>query len=157
MQRFAGYLTVMAVSALWCCGANACFVRMCGHRPPTCVCSTAGSAAIEVRIPDGAKLYFGEIGTGQTSGTWTYWTPPLLVGWDYKYTLKVETQSGGSARTDTREVIVRACSTTPVDFEASTTPGETQAWQPKSPEEAKLGPPVQQASQPADVPDTINL
>ena len=36
--------------------------------------------------------------------------------------------SGGSVRTDSREVIVRACSTTRVDFATLTSPGESKAW-----------------------------
>ena len=63
----------------------------------------------------------------------------------------------GSVRTDTRDVIVRAGSVTHVDFTISQTQDGSSVWEPKTAEDAKLGPPVQQASNPAEVPDIIDL
>jgi uncharacterized protein (TIGR03000 family) len=122
MLRFASFLAAAALMALGCGHANArCWPGCVDYRPTTefCMCPCAGPATIVVQVPEGAKVSFDDEPTSQTSATRVYWTPPLPVGWDFHYTLKVEGNRGGNGPNETRTITVRAFCTTNVDFTGS--------------------------------------
>lgn len=118
MRRFATFLAMLAAISLGCADANACcWCSPCSYPCPApvyCVYPRAASAWLYITVPDGAKLFFGDTATAQTSGTWAWWTPPLLFGYEYAYELKVKPKDGGNERTEVR--VFRAGTVTHVDF-----------------------------------------
>ncbi len=157
MSRLASGLTLLlTLTTWWCSDTKACIRRACD-----CCYSPGGYCAavpawIEVKIPEGSRLFFGETAASQAGGVQTYVTPPLLLGWDYKYTLRVESGQVG-APPDVRDVIIRGNSTARVDFTTPNTQGSSGEWRPRNAAEGQVGPPVQEATRPASVPDTIDL
>jgi uncharacterized protein (TIGR03000 family) len=117
MLRFVCFLSVASATAVACNDAKACFRRgraFCCPPPVISMRPSAGPATIVVRVPAGAKVSFDGCPTTQTSATRVYQTPPLLVGWEYTYTVKVEVGQGAKARSETRKITVRAFCTTQV-------------------------------------------
>jgi uncharacterized protein (TIGR03000 family) len=112
MLRAATLIVVLAATALSCSDAHAIF----GFRRGRCSRTCCAPAAIVVTIPDGAKVFISEVLMAQSSTTQTYCTPPLEVGCDYTYSVKIETGTDGDIQTETRTITVRACCTTQVDF-----------------------------------------
>ncbi len=157
MPRLAlGVTLSLALTTWWCSDAVACARGGCRRCCSPVGCSSAAPAWIEVKIPDGSRLFFGETAATQTAGVQTYATPPLVPGWDYRYTLRVESGQAG-APPDVRDILVRAGTLTRIDFTTPNSQGGPAQWRPRSGAEERVGPPVQEATRPADVPDAIDL
>jgi len=114
MRRFVTCSVVLAAFALGCADAKACcWYSPCWYSYPAPVTysySCAAPAWLYITVPDGAKLSFDGTATQQTSGTWAWWTPPLLFGFEYKYVLKAGKDG------EPRNVTVRAGEVRRVDL-----------------------------------------
>jgi uncharacterized protein (TIGR03000 family) len=76
----------------------------------------ANTAHIHVTVPAGAKLWFDDEGTTQTSSERFFESPPLTPG-DHRYNIKAQWRDqDGKVVTRTRHVDVRANASIDVDF-----------------------------------------
>jgi len=77
----------------------------------------ANSAVIDVRVPDNARVYFGNQEMVQATGSLREFTsPPLEPGYDYQYTVRAVWMQNGQPVEQTRNVTVRAGQHVAVDF-----------------------------------------
>jgi uncharacterized protein (TIGR03000 family) len=133
-------------------------VVQCGYyRPATVICvfPSVGPATIVFQVPTGAKVYFDDEPTSQTSATRVYRTPPLPAGRDFHYAVKVEVNQGGKLLTETRNITVRAFSTTRVDLTKPSNADENQPPPPGvliEPKMPKLNPIPDPLPKPKDPP-----
>ena len=76
----------------------------------------ATRAQLVVRVPGDAKLFADGQATNLNGTERAFMTPEIATGKDFQYTLKVEYTDNGEAKTDTKQVVVRAGHRTVVDF-----------------------------------------
>lgn len=83
-----------------------------GYAPP----AQDNSAHIQVIVPAGAKVLFGNGATLQDGTVRLFDSPPLTPGRDYVYDITAQWRADGKDMTATRHVVVRANATVIVDF-----------------------------------------
>jgi uncharacterized protein (TIGR03000 family) len=66
------------------------------------------SARLELRVPEAAEVWFGEVRAVQTGALRVFESPPLAPGKEYVYEVRVVWQVGGREVAESREVTVRA-------------------------------------------------
>jgi uncharacterized protein (TIGR03000 family) len=81
----------------------------------------AAPAYIEVELPAGAELWFGDTKTKQTGPSRQFVSPALPVGREYVYELRALWVEGGREVTQTREISVRGGEEVSVRFPAPST------------------------------------
>jgi uncharacterized protein (TIGR03000 family) len=78
--------------------------------------ASLATARIILRVPADASVYFDDEPTRQSSSERVFDTPPLSVGKDYTYNVRVEVIRQGTVHRTTRSVDVQAGRTVTVDF-----------------------------------------
>jgi uncharacterized protein (TIGR03000 family) len=66
------------------------------------------SARLELRVPEAAEVWFGDVRAVQTGALRVFESPPLAPGKEYVYEVRVVWQAGGRDVAESREVTVRA-------------------------------------------------
>jgi uncharacterized protein (TIGR03000 family) len=74
------------------------------------------AAAVEVRLPDGAELWFDGVATSLAGDRRVFATPPLRQGLTYRYEVQVRWREAGQEVVRGEHVIVRAGETVVIDF-----------------------------------------
>ena len=157
MPRFACFLAIVVVTASWCADADACVRARVRRYCPTFVCHLCpGRRRSGFRCPLSANCILGRSRRARRRVPWlTGHRLCWLVG-----TTGIAESRGQWRRKRADGHPGRHC---PGRFCHScrlydiTDPGRLKRLEPETAEDAKLGPPVQQASNPAEVPDIIDL
>jgi len=89
--------------------------------PPTTTVTTPATpnnaALIHVRVPEGARVFFGNYEMAQQTGSMRHFSsPPLEPGYDYQYQVKAQWMQNGQPMEQTRDVTVKAGTRVQVDF-----------------------------------------
>jgi uncharacterized protein (TIGR03000 family) len=82
---------------------------------------------VNLSVPADAKVWFDDSPTGQTGTSRRFQSPPLAVGQDYVYQIRVQWTQDGKEVTRTREVVVHAGDVVNLDLGASTATSLTNA------------------------------
>jgi uncharacterized protein (TIGR03000 family) len=67
-----------------------------------------GRARLELRVPEDAAVWFGDVRTEQTGTRRQFESPPLTPGKEYVYAVRVVWQEAGKEVQESRDVTVRA-------------------------------------------------
>jgi uncharacterized protein (TIGR03000 family) len=77
---------------------------------------SSGPAAVNVRVPADAQVWFDDSPTQQTGERRQYQSPPLATGKDYTYDVRARWTDGGRVVDETRHITVQANGVTTIDF-----------------------------------------
>jgi uncharacterized protein (TIGR03000 family) len=76
--------------------------------PSTAESSKKRSAAINLRVPNDAKVWFDQTQTKQTGTLRSFESPPLDAPWEYAYQIRIQWTRDGKDMTVTRPVALHA-------------------------------------------------
>jgi uncharacterized protein (TIGR03000 family) len=75
---------------------------------PSNAASTMPPVRINLRVPAGAKIWFDGSRTNQTGTTRNFESPPLAIGPEYIYQVRIQWKRNGKELTQTRQINVHA-------------------------------------------------
>jgi uncharacterized protein (TIGR03000 family) len=78
------------------------------YRTSTAEAPTELAVRINLRVPTDAKIWFDGSQTNQTGTARSFESPPLAVGPEYAYQVRIQWEQGGKKVTQTRQIIVHA-------------------------------------------------
>jgi uncharacterized protein (TIGR03000 family) len=78
------------------------------YYPPTAESSKERSAVVNLRVPSDARIWFDQSQTKQTGTIRSFESPPLEVGSEYAYQIRIQWKRDGKDITETRRVTLHA-------------------------------------------------